>query len=434
MTNCKSCGANASEAASSGSWTCGFCKTVNFVDGYLEGQLRQAAEVTQSKSVEAGVVALECGNYSEADDFFVDALKTDPKNGELWAYRAVSVAGQVNLSNIESITKQSLRCLAEAEKNRNSSANSEAIDAATATVRERLVRELLRDSARRIEQGQKIIRGYSHNQSGALAKARPKFEQAVSALAAAFSVKSADTSQMGEVAKLAVSIKRQYEVSDQQLDLQIDEFCQAIKDTHPSLFGELTDGSEGKKTSHKKSCLAAGMKLECEDGSIVNIEDLRPGQRIKTFSAKKRKHQYDPVLIIAEFRNPTLVSIHTETNSLLITPSHSVLTCAGVKKAQHLRPGDQIACQNDADISWDTVLNVRILPHYDETVFWYLTKSGNYSFVNGVVLGELTRFVQLKRIFLVKMGGWRILKHYLEGKKYILGVRNINIPISLKQN
>lgn len=386
MKDCKSCGAPSEQEGFGASWKCGFCKSVNYDEKYVEAYLAKIDVAKLSSYMRLAKVSYEAGNFEDAVVKFDAALTENAENAEAWAYKGLALAHAINLSNIDRIPPEVDQCFQQAIALVPN--GDDFVEAAHAVARERIVSELVRSAVRELEQAQKSAFAFSHDEGEARRRAGARYGNAFRALAACLESPSSNVRQMVDVCCLTVAASQEpFAPSVPTVTQAALDYVEEVRVRFPSLQIELPQPAKAKS-----ACFPPTARVATGYGSWRLMRDLRVGQALLAYVP--HQHRWEPVVVVRVRQHPPvrIVELLLDGGGLVATTaSHSFLTRRGWARADELRPDDTcLTAAPGSRTEWRAVRHVR-LSHRVEPVYSFVTSRHHITCVDGAVVHEFTR-------------------------------------------
>ena len=153
-SNCSSCGAPAQTGGMVASFKCDYCQCTTYNEDYVNSFLEKVDLSKFSSKMRLGKVAFESENYADAAERFMGALEEHADSAEAWAFRGLSLAHDVDLSNIHKLPKEINVCFKQA-KALNS--EQELVEAAEHVAQELIIATVFRIATGAYDEAHKIL-------------------------------------------------------------------------------------------------------------------------------------------------------------------------------------------------------------------------------------------------------------------------------------
>ena len=400
VKECTSCGASSNQVRIDASWTCEFCKSVNFDEKYVDAYLSRIDIAKLSNYMRMAKTSYEAGNFKDAVVRFDQALEENAQNPEAWAYKGLALAHTINLSNIDSIPDEVDLCFQQA--NALEPDGNEFLGAAREIARERVISELMRSTIREYEQAQKTEFAFSDDVDEIRLRVTERYNNAFHALAMCLSKPSSNVRQMIDVCRLTVAISQEkYAPSSLTVTRDALNYVDETRRRLPSLMFDMP-----KSSVKKAACFPSGARVASIFGSWISMSDLRVGQLVLAYDVKD--HNWEPVSIIRirQHAPVRIVELLLDSGQILATTaSHSVLTKRGWVPAGRLRANDTcLLTQPGLPTEWHTVTCLGRTSR-EEKVYSFTTSRVHVTCVDGVIVHEFTHMRALRSLFYTLLFG-----------------------------
>ncbi len=391
MKECKSCGAPSEQESLGASWKCGFCKSVNYDENYVEAYFAKIDVAKLSSYMRLAKASYEAGNFEDAVAKFDKALTENAENAEAWAYKGLALAHAINLGNIDKIPSEVDQCFLQA--NSLTTDGDDFVEAAHAVARERVVSELVRSAVREVEQAQKSAFAFSHDSGEAREHAGGRYGNAFRALGVCLAMPSSNVRQMVDVCRLTVATSQEpFAPSAPTVRQAALDYLEEVRVRFPSLQIDIP-----QPVKAKSACFPSGARIATGCRSWTSIRDLHVGQTVLAYDP--HEHRWEPVAVVRVFQHPPvrIVELLLDGGGVVATTaSHSFLTAHGWCRAGQLRPDDScLVAEPDARGEWRTVRHLR-LTHREEPVYSFITSRHHITCVDGAIVHEFTRLRSLR--------------------------------------
>jgi tetratricopeptide (TPR) repeat protein len=358
VKNCGSCGAPCSSVGLTASWKCDHCDSVNYNAEYVSAHLASVDVSKYSSVFRLARVAYESGNYAEAAEKFSRALEEDSSSPDAWAYRGLSLARQVDLSNLGSLPSQVKACFREARV--LAGAEGEFVEAAEAIANETLVAVLGRFAARALDEAEKVLFAYSHEPDHARSRASGQFQKAYAACSACLASPSANILQMVDVCRMVFAAHEiRNGVADPGAMAAAEQYLASLRENHPDLYRQLFPPEPPKP--EKRACFPRQARVTAPGGD-KEIGALHAGDVVTVWDAERACTRAAVVkaLRVHLAARVAVVDFDDGGPSLDATLAHSVLASGGWTRVKDLVPGRLVKSLEGGEARWRTVARIRM--------------------------------------------------------------------------
>ena len=371
---CASCGAPAPPGASplTPSWDCEFCESANYNEEYVKSYLQQIDLSTFSNNMELGKVAYEGENYEESARWFDLALTEDASSFEGWAYKALSLAHMVDLSNLDSLPREVESCLTRA---RSIAPGGEFVGAAEQVARALVVHELIRLAERALDQARKASFAFSHDREAARARSTPQLVVAQQACLECLALSPG-----------AQQVRIVHDLARESLTLD-------GAPSNPSLSRAIEASSKAERVA-AKSCFPRSALVATPHGPR-GIGTLAEGDLVLAYSTSRRQLVRRAIVRVVDYAPARILALSLKNGGIVRTTSHhTIATTRGWRVASEVRPGDRVlTARGGTDVvqrsDWSGIC---------EPV-WNLHVCGNGTYVvDGCIVHSFTRCRTLRTV------------------------------------
>ena len=365
---------------------------------YVDSYLANIDHAKLSSFMKLAKTAYLSKNYADAVSKFEMALAENAENVEAWAYKGLSLAHTINLSNIDTIPHQVSICFENAFAHEGD--QQEFCKAAQAIAQERVVSELLRSAEREIHQAKKSAFAFSHDKNLARAKAGHRYTNALLALVHCLSTPSNNVKQMLQVCQHITDISNdKFAPHTTVQTAAVKEYLTTIVERYPDLELELETPTAMEQ---KAACFPGHALVAVAINTWVPIHQLELGNQIKVMNEKTGAWENAHVRKINKHDHVAIIEIHLEGGMVIeSTQSHSFWTQRGWVQGKNLKSTDRcLQISPGQKPTWKIVDWVH-RTHRKETVYSFQTSSHHTPCVEGVLVHEMTHFRRLRSLWVV---------------------------------
>jgi tetratricopeptide (TPR) repeat protein len=248
MKDCKTCGAPLEGDPLQKSWTCGYCKTVNFNEDLIKEHIAKIDFTKAHNLLQVAMTAYDCGDFTKAQEVFERVLVEDSGNLDAWVYSALAVSFATNITRYEASAKKALAYLNKAQAIDSS---SDIFKVGRSVCANNMGRVALTAASKHFDDAKKAWHAYeSTDKARATSMTNDELNSAFLYAEHALSLDPDDLKISGKIAVLVVLSDRFYKsrnpnktvVEKSQLVLS------AIKERNPALYAELAKELEPTKS------------------------------------------------------------------------------------------------------------------------------------------------------------------------------------------
>lgn len=249
MKDCKTCGAPLEGDPLQKSWTCGYCKTVNFNENLIKEHIAKIDFTKAHNLLQVAMTAYDCGDYTKAQEVFERVLIEDSGNLDAWVYSALAVSFATNITRYEASAKRALVCLNRAQA---IDSGSDIFKVGRSVCANNMGRVALNAVSKHFDDAKKAWHGYeSTDKARATSMANDELNSAFLYAEHALSLDPDDLKISGGIAVLVVLSDRFYKggTPNKSVVEKAQSILSMIKEKNPSLYAEFAKALEVKKKS-----------------------------------------------------------------------------------------------------------------------------------------------------------------------------------------
>ena len=238
MRECKACGSPLEGAPLARSWTCAYCKTVNFNEAFLQQHIATIDFAKTHNLLQVGLTAYQAGDYRKALDVLERVLMEDSSNVDAWVYTALATSFLADMSNYESSAQKVESYIGKAG---NINPDSEIISTGRSVCANTLGRVALRMVERQYDHAQKTWFSYESVDPGkATRKTNEELNAGLRCAGHAFSLNPDDLKIAGRIALITVQSDRLYKGNNphKAIVAKANAVLETVKQKNPALYSE----------------------------------------------------------------------------------------------------------------------------------------------------------------------------------------------------